>query len=182
MKEIVGELREDGYTIKQVEVSGSEITGISLDKESMSLGKDKTGTIKVTLESSGELYTYYVLVEGKYYKMNFNGGAVTIDRTPSDILGEEEEKVILTATSENEGIATAVANSDTNTVEVTAKNTAGTVTITVTYGSFSKTCIVKVCEVTTELEMASVRARIAQGSTRWLSAAAKPIDTASQEF
>ncbi|MCI9247434.1 MAG: Ig domain-containing protein, partial [Clostridia bacterium] len=182
MQEIVGELREDGYTIKQVEVSGSEITGISLDKESMSLGKDKTGTIKVTLESSGELYTYYVLVEGKYYKMNFNGGAVTIDRTPSDILGEEEEKVILTATSENEGIATAVANSDTNTVDVTAKNTAGTVTITVTYGNFSKTCTVKVCEVTTELEIASVRARIAQGSTRWLSAVAKPIDTASQEF
>ena len=184
MQEIVRELREDGYTIKQVEVSGSEITGISLDKESMSLGKDKTGTIKVTLESSGELYTYYVLVQGKYYKMNFNGGGVTIDRTPSDISGEGEEgeKATLTATSEDEGIATVVANNDTNTVEVTAKSTAGTVTITVTYGSFSKTCTVKVCEVTTELEIASVRARIAQGATRWLSAVAKPIDTASQKF
>ncbi|MCI9246137.1 MAG: Ig domain-containing protein [Clostridia bacterium] len=183
MKEIVEELRKDDYTIKQVAISGNEITGISLDRESMSLGKEKTVTIKVTLESFGELYTYYVLVEGKYYKMNFNSRAVTIDRAESDISGNVEEKIILTATSENEGIATVVTNNDNNTIDVTAKSIAGTVDITVTYGNFEpKTCTVKVCEVTTELEIASVRARIAQGTNRWLGAAAKPIDTASQEF
>ncbi len=182
MQEIVGELREDGYTIEQVAVSANEITGISLDKESMSLGKGKTSTIKVTLESSGESYTYYVLVEGKYYKMNFNNGLVTIDRTPSDFSGEEGEKITLTATSGDETIATVVANNNTNTVDVTAKETAGTVVITVTYGSFSKTCNVKVCEVATELEISSVRARIAKDYTRWITAVAKPEDTTSQEF
>ena len=182
MQEIVGELREDGYTIEQVEVSGEQITGISLDKESMSLGKGKTNTIKVTLESTGEPYTYYVLVEGKYYKMNFNGGVVTIDRTPSDILGEEEEKITLTATSGDEAIAAVTADNDTNTVSVTAKETAGTVVITVTYGNYEKTCTVKVCEVATELEINSVRARIAKDYTRWLGATAKPEATASQEF
>ena len=183
MQEIVGELREDGYTIEQVAVSGGQITGISLDKESMSLGKGKTNTIKVALESTGESYTYYILVEGKYYKMNFSDGLVTIDRTPSDISGEGEgEKITLTATSGDETIATATANNDTNTVNVTAKAREGTVIITVTYGSFSKTCTVKVCEVTTGLEINSVRARIAKDYTRWLVAVAKPEATASQEF
>jgi len=181
MQEIVAELGEEGYTIKQVEVSGSEITGISLDKETMSIGKDKTGTIKVTLESKNEPYNYYVLVDGEYYKMSFNGSGVTIDRTPSGITeGEEGEKITLTATSENEEMATVVVNNDTNTVEVTAKGTAGLVEIRVTYGNFSKTCIVKVCEVASEVEISSVRARIAKDYTRGLSAVAKPEETASQ--
>lgn len=89
MQDIVEELRDKGYTIEQVAVSEEEITGISLDKESMSLGKEKSNTIQVTLEGDSELYTYYIKVDGKYYKMHFNGGVVTIDRKESN---NSEEK------------------------------------------------------------------------------------------
>ncbi|MCI9413327.1 MAG: Ig-like domain-containing protein, partial [Clostridia bacterium] len=183
MQEIVEELRKDEYTIKEVEISGNEITGIKLSRESMTLGFESSNTIKVILESSSEPYAYYVLVEGKYYKMNFNGGVVTIDRTPSDISGEEGEKITLTVTSENEEIATAVVDNDTKTVSVTAKNTEGTVVVTVTYGNFSKTCNVTVKDIpiSTAMELNSVRARIAAGYTRWLAAMTTPSD-ALQEF
>ena len=85
MQQIVEELRNDGEKIEQVAVSANKITGISLDKESMDLGKGKTKPIKVTLEGPSEPYTYYAVVEGKYYKMSFNGVGVTIDRTPSEV-------------------------------------------------------------------------------------------------
>lgn len=81
-------------------------------------------------------------------KYKLSGGVVTIDRTPSDISGEEGEKITLTATSADEEIATVVTNNDTNTVDVTAKK-AGTTTITVktTDGSnLSKTCEVTIVE------------------------------------
>lgn len=183
MQQIVEELRNDGEKIEQVAVSANKITGISLDKESMDLGKGKTKPIKVTLEGPSEPYTYYAVVEGKYYKMSFNGGGVTIDRTPSEVSNDGEGTTItLTAISENEEIATVIVDNETNTVNVTAKEQAGTVAITVTYGSYSKTCNVRVSEVATELEINSVRARIAKDYTRWLTATAKPEATASQEF
>ncbi len=183
MQEIVGELREEGYTIEQVAVSGNEVTGISLDKESMSLGKESSNTIQVTLEGNNDPYTYYIKVDGKYYKMHFNGGVVTIDRTESDILGSEDTTAqTITVSSSDENIATAIVDNTTNVVTVTAKDTAGTVEITVTYGNYTKVCNVRVCEVATELEINSVRARIATGYIRWLTAIAKPVETTSQEF
>ncbi len=182
MQDIIEELRDKGYTIEQVAVSEDEITGISLDKESMSLGKEKSNTIQVTLEGDSELYTYYIKVDGKYYKMHFNGGVITIDRTESDLSGGEGTKQILSVVSGDETMAIATVDTNTNVITVTAKNTAGTVAIIVNYGSYTKTCNVRVCEVTTELEINSVRARIATGYTRWLTAIAKPTETTSQEF
>jgi len=181
MQEIVGELRDKGYTIEQVAVSGNEVTGISLDKEKMSLGFGKVNTIQVTLEGNNDPYTYYVKVEGKYYQMHFNGGVVTIDRKESDISGAGDTTTqTITVSSSDENIATATVDNTTNVVTVTAKNTAGTVEITVTYGNYTKVCNVTVA-IATELKINSVRARIATGHTRWLVATAKP-DTASQEF
>jgi len=182
MQEVVVGLREEGYTIEQVAVSGNEVTGISLDKEAMSLGKEKSNTIQVTIEGNNEPYVYYVKVNGKYYRMHFNGGVITIDRTETDISGTGDTTTqTVTVSSGDENIATATVDNATNVVTVMAKNTIGTVTITVTYGNYTKVCNVRVCDITTELEINSVRARIATGYTRWLSATAKP-DTASQEF
>ncbi len=183
MQEIIGGLREEGYTIEQIITSENEVIDISLNKENMNLGKEKSNTIQVTLEGNSEPYIYYIKVEGKYYKMHFNGGVVTIDRKESNISDLEEGITqTISVTSGDEAIATATVDTNTNVVTVTAKNTAGTVAIIVNYGSYTKTCNVRVCEVTTELEINSVRARIATGYTRWLTAIAKPTETTSQEF
>ncbi len=181
MQEITEELKEEGYTIEQIKASGNGIKGILLDKESISLNKEKSGTVQVTLEGNIEPYIYYVKIDNKYYQMHFNGGVVTIDRKESNISGAEEDTQTLVVSSSDENIATVTVDNTTNVVTVTAKNIAGTVAITVTYGSYAKVCNVRVCDITTELEINSVRARIATGYTRWLVATAKP-DTANQEF
>ena len=177
MQEIVDKLREEKYPIEQLAVSGDAITGISLSRETMTLGFGKSNTIKVTLESNGEPYTYYAVVNGKYYKMNFNNGNITIDRTESDI-SNTGNTATLNVNSSDETVATGILNTDTNIVNVTATNKAGTITITITYGNYTKTCSVTVKDIpiSTALEMNSVRARIEAGYTRWFSAITTPVD------
>lgn len=182
MQEIIDELRKDGYTIEQVAVSDNEITGISLDRESINLTFGASKQIKVTLEGISEPYTYYAVVDGKYYKMHYDNGLITIDRIESDISDKGEEIIsTLTAIIGDNKVATIETNNDTNIITVTANDKIGETRVTVTYGSYTKICNIKVCDVATELEINSVRARIATGYTRWLNASAKP-DTASQEF
>ena len=177
MQEVVDQLKTAGYPIEKMETSENAITGISLSRENMTLGFGSSNTIKVTLESSGETYTYYAVVNGKYYKMNFNNGNITIDRTESDI-SNTGNTATLNVNSSDETVATGILNTDTNIVNVTATNKAGTITITITYGNYTKTCSVTVKDIpiSTALEMNSVRARIAAGYTRWLSAITTPVD------
>ena len=65
MQEVVESLeKEKDCNIEKVAVSESDITGISLDKESMKLDFGASKEIKVSiLTSSGEPYTYYAVVE-----------------------------------------------------------------------------------------------------------------------
>ena len=182
MQEIVDELKNQGDKIEQVSIDGDGVTGISLDRETMTLGFGGTNKIKVTLERSDTTSRYYAVVEGKYYEMHFNNGIVTIDRKASEISNEGTKKT-LNISSSDETVATAILEESTNIITVTATNKAGTNTITVTYGSYIKTCEVTVRDIpiTTAIELNSVRARIATGYTRWLTAITTPTD-ALQEF
>ena len=182
MQEIVDELKNQGDKIEQVAVDGDGITGILLDRESMTLGFNGSNKIKVTLQRSDSSSKYYVVVEGKYYEMHFNGGVVTIDRTPSEV-SNTGEKQTLTVSSSNDTVATATLDENTNIITVTATDKAGTITVTANYGSYTKRCTVTVRDIpiSTALEMNSVRARIASGYTRWLAAMTTPAD-ALQEF
>ena len=149
----------------------------------MTLGFGKSNTIKVTLESNGERYTYYAIVDGKYYQMHYNSGNITIDRKESDVSNAGNAPT-LSVNSSDESIATATLNADTNVINVTANESkVGEITITVTYGNYTKTCYVTVrnIPITTAIEINSVRARIAVGYTRWLSAITTPTN-ALQEF
>jgi hypothetical protein len=181
IQEIVEQLEKEGYKIEAVAVSDIKITDISLEKERVSIGKGQTNTIRVILESLSEPYNYYVVIDSKYYKMNLNNGTVTIDRVESNISDTEDKETILMAKSEDETIATVEVDNENNTIRITSSEKTGIVRITVTYGSYVKTCEVKVCDTTEELEINSVRARIATGYTRWLLATTKP-ESASQEF
>jgi len=169
MQEIVGELRNEGYTIEQIAVNENEVTGILLDKEIMSLSKEKSNTIQVTLEGNSEPYNYYVKVENKYYQMHFNGGVVTIDRTESDIsnIGGTETTQSLSVSSSDDTIATATIDSNTNIITVTAKNTTGTVEITVSHRNYTKVCKVRVCEIATGISL-NETSYVVTGGESWI--------------
>ena len=85
MQEIVDELQNQGEKIEQIAIDGDGVIGILLDRETMTLGFGGTNKIKVTLQRNDGSSKYYAIVDGKHYEMHFNGGAVTIDRTPSEV-------------------------------------------------------------------------------------------------
>ena len=153
--QVIEQLRNEGYTIEQRLVSADDMTGISLDRESMTIGKNKTAEIKVTYEGVDEPVVYYVEVQGKYYQMHSNKGFITIDKEASNLTKSDFENegegtaATLTVTSSDETVATATLKEESNnTIEVKSKNkeTQTDITITVTYGSYTKTCKVKVIE------------------------------------
>ena len=130
-----------------METSENAITGISLSKENMTLGFGSSNTIKVTLESSGETYTYYAVVDGKYYQMHYNSGNITIDRTPSEVsIDGEGSTQRLSVNSSDESIATATIDYTTKIVTVTAKKEGNTtITVKLIEGSnYSASCEVTV--------------------------------------
>ena len=183
MQDIVDELQNQGDKIEPIAIDGDGVIGILLDRETMTLGFGGTNKIKVTLQRNDGSSKYYAIVDGKYYEMHFNGGAVTIDRTPSEV-SSEGTKQTLNMTNSNDTVATATLDESTNIINVVAsESTAGTTTVTVAYGTYTKTCEITVRDIptTTALEMNSVRARIAAGHARWLSAMTTPAD-ALQEF
>ena len=153
--EVIEQLRNEGYIIEQRPVSEGDITGISLDKESIIIGKNKTAEIKVTYEGVDDPFVYYVEVQEKYYQMHSNKGFITIDREPSNLTktdfknedSGEGSTATLTVTSSDETVATAkVKEGSNNTIKVSSKEKEAETIITVTYGSYAKTCKVKVIE------------------------------------
>jgi len=156
--QIIEKLKAEGYTIEKRPVKEGDITGISLDKESMTIGKNKTVELKVTYEGVDDPFVYYVEIQGKYYQMHSNKGFITIDREASTLTkadfetedGEGSTTTTLTVTSSDETVVMATLKEGSNkTIEITSKEIEGekTVTITVSYGSLEpKTCIVKVVE------------------------------------
>lgn len=153
--QIIAQLESEGYSIEKRPVKEGDITGISLDKESIIMGKNKTTEIKVTYEGVDDPFVYYVEVQGKYYQMNSNKGFITIDREASTLTkadfdiedGTEGGAVTLTVASSDETVATTVLREGSNnTIEITSREIEKEITITVTYGSYEKTCKVKVVE------------------------------------
>ena len=120
---VIEQLKTEGYVIKQKTVSAGDIKGISLDKESMTIGTSKTAEIKVTYEGVEEPFIYYVEVQGKYYQMHSDKGFITIDREASNLTKEdfetengEENTTALTVTSSKTEIATANLKAEINNI------------------------------------------------------------------
>ena len=136
MADIQSKLVERGYQVEQKSSSGS-ITGISLNSSTVSVPVNGTATITVTYENSEENSAYYVVISGEYYKIELNSNGVTVDRTATQIdVGTGSET--LEATSDNSSVT--VESISGNTITLKGGSSAGTATITVTYGSYSKTC------------------------------------------
>ena len=113
--QVIEQLISEKYPIEKRPVSLDDITGISLDKENITMGKNKTTEIKVTYEGVDDPFVYYLEVQGKYYPMHSNRGFITIDRGPSNLTKADFENegngegstATLTVTSSNESAVTA---------------------------------------------------------------------------
>ena len=135
MADIQSKLVEKGYQIEQKTASGN-ISGISINS-TVSVPVNGTATITVTYENSGENSAYYVVISGEYYKIELNSNGVTVDRTATQIdVGAGSET--LEATSDNSSVT--VESISGNTITLKGGSSTGSATITVTYGSYSKTC------------------------------------------
>ena len=152
---IIEQLKSEGYTIEKRPVAEGDITGISLNKESLTMGKNKTAEIQVTYEGAEDPFIYYVEVQGKYYRMHSTKGFITIDREASNLTkadfeteGGEGSLAGLNITTTPSNIITAVLkDGSNNTIVITSTETEGEATITVTFGSLeAKTCKIKVVE------------------------------------
>ena len=85
MGEIASKLQASGYKIRQETASGNVVTGITLDKESLTLAPEEEKTITVTPVANTEGNEYYAQIEGKYYKMGFITGGVKIAKEESKV-------------------------------------------------------------------------------------------------
>ena len=81
MQQIIEELKAENYNIEQVEADEHDITGIKIDKDSINMGLEKTEKITVSFEGIEQLFNYYFVTNGKYYKIHFNNGEIVIDHS-----------------------------------------------------------------------------------------------------
>ena len=142
MGEIASKLQASGYKIRQETASGNVVTGITLDKESLTLAPEEEKTITVTPVANTEGNEYYAQIEGKYYKMGFITGGVKIAKEESNLEGEPEE-INIEVSSDKENVAN---KTQINGMVVTIKagTNTGKANITIKYGEHTATCEVTV--------------------------------------
>ena len=180
MEDIVSQLQTEGYEIETAISDSSSITGITLDSSSLSIKKDETATINVSYIGSSDSNNYYAVVKGKYYLMTKDKNGVKIAREPSDVNSSGSGST-LAATSSNTSY---VKVDNINGNKITLKGvSAGSSTITVTYGSFSATCAAAVVVTPTDTQIAGANSSNTVTSTFgridviWLDTSNKVIST-----
>ena len=134
--------------------SAQSITGFTLENDSISLSPSGEGVIKVNYTYSqnsgtGDA-TYYAVVKGHYYKINFINNGFKIERTATDIDvgdgGNAQELNISASVKEGNTVTPGNITNSTNGKEIaiTAEATTGITVITVTDGTNSIDCTVNV--------------------------------------
>ncbi len=141
MSDIVSKLIGKGYEIEEVIATGSTITGISLDKEIVSLSPNETSTLTVTYDGNSEPISYYAKIGEGYYKMILVKGVVKVERTPSEI-DKSSIPETLTVTSNNGKVTVESVNGSVITLK--GGENVGNSTITVKFGSHIVTCEARV--------------------------------------
>ena len=155
LDDVVNKLVEKGYEIIKVATSGGSVTGITISPNTLTLAPGEEGEIGVTLEGSSDGYSYYAVINGNKYLMTLESNGIKIADEKSEV---EETGSEITAESNNGDVTVKVED---NKVKVTAgSSTTGTATITIKYGTFSKTCNVSIVIKPTESGVADSSLRI----------------------
>ncbi len=140
MSNIVSKLIDRGYKIE-------EVMALSLDKDAISLSINGTATITVKYNGSPDPINYYVVINEEYYKMTLTENAVKVDRNPSEM---DKTVTIETLKAESNNTNVTVESINGSVITLKGGTTAGTSTITVTYGSHTATCEINVVVRPTE--------------------------------
>ena len=139
MAEIVNELKERGYEIEQVIPSENDISGITLDSDSISISKNGSATITVLFTGISDGMQYYAVVNGEKYLMSQDNDEIKISREASKVdSGSEMARKLSAVISSGSSITLGTISE--NKININAGDTLGSSTITVTYGKYSKTC------------------------------------------
>jgi hypothetical protein len=151
---VTSQLQEEGYSVNSVVNDGSAITGITLSASNVSISKDG-GTAEITVSYSGnsDAMQYYAVVEGKNYLITKEDGKISIAKTATEI-GSSSNPATLTATSDNTS-SVAVRTISGNTITLNSGGTVGSSTITVSYGTYTATCVASVVTKPTTDSVAS---------------------------
>ncbi len=140
---MISDLKEKGYTIKEVTGGTNSITGIALSEEDITMERNTEKTVTYTfVYSDGSTVRYFVEVDEKDYEITFNNGEIKVNTNETN-LGEMDKEPEVTVTSSNSDIIE-VNKTEEGKIVLTAKNEIGEVTITVTGVGQSQTCIVTV--------------------------------------
>ena len=139
----ISDLKEKGYTIKEVTGGENSITGISLSEENVTMERNTEKTVTYTLVYLEEtLIRYFVEVDGKDYEIIFNNREIKVNTEETNLEGMNKETEV-TVTSSDSTIIEANKTED-GKIVLKAKDKVGTVTITVKCGNQNQTCTVTV--------------------------------------
>ena len=133
--------------------SGSNITGIELDKNKVTILANGMETITVKPSEGTGKTLYYAVIKGKYYLIELNDTGVNVSKTEtkaSALAGSNG----LTAVSSDDCIEVSV-NENENLITLKGKSNIGTSTITVSYGTYSTNCTARVIATPTESSVAN---------------------------
>ena len=143
MAGLISDLREKGYTIKEITGGTNSVTGIKLNKSEISMEKNSTEELTYEYEyDSGTTIRYFVEVQGKNYEILFNNGEIIISTIETDLTDIDKLSEV-TVTSSNNEIVEAQKTGEEK-IALTSKEKGGKVTITVTCAGKSVTCKVTV--------------------------------------
>ncbi len=175
---VISDLKEKGYTIKEIAGGTNSITGIALSEENITMERNTEKTVTYTfVYSDGTLVRYFVEVDGKDYEITFNNGEIKVNTNETN-LGEISKEPEVTVTSSNSNIIE-VNKTEDGKIVLRAKNELGDVTITLkeTNSNVTKTFSVKISIPATGITVMPKTETIKPGGTVQLIASLMPSDT-----
>ncbi len=178
---VISDLKEKGYTIKEVTGGTNSITGIALSEEDITMERNTEKTVTYTfVYSDGTTVRYFAEVDGKDYEITFNNGEIKVN-TEETNLGEISKEPEVTVTSSNNNIIEAKKTEE-GKIVLTAKNEIGDVTITVkeTNSNVTKTFAATTRIPATSLAISQTEATIKVGGTLNLTATVEPSNTTDE--
>lgn len=157
LEKVIEELIKSGYEIKSV-ANGNSVPSIKLDKDSVSMTTNTTYKLNINYDNSvSEGSTYYAVVKKKYYKITSEIDKIKVSRTASNLEGSSGD-VLLEAVSSDSCVSVEINGDE---IILTSSDNTGTAIITVTYGSFSASCEVKVENIYMNARMPQLKKGIA---------------------
>ncbi len=176
---MISDLKEKGYTIKEVTGGTNSITGIALSEENITMERNTEKTVTYTfVYSDGTTVRYFAEVDGKDYEITFNNGEIKVN-TEETNLGEISKEPEVTVTSSNNNIIEAKKTEE-GKIILTAK-VEGEAIVTVRCESQKAECKIKVAPPPPTVLTSHTKKAIPSNIT-WedLSAAAKVISDSSK--